>query len=66
MSTNDLLLKNIGANSHYPINFAELEEGAKQILEPVHSDTFVPLLVVKKHIKKIQNLFLSILSSHVF
>ncbi|WP_427138738.1 alpha-hydroxy-acid oxidizing protein [Psychrobacillus psychrodurans] len=34
MSTNDLLLKNIGANSHYPINFAELEEGAKQILEP--------------------------------
>ncbi|QUG41519.1 alpha-hydroxy-acid oxidizing protein [Psychrobacillus sp. INOP01] len=34
MSTNDLLLKNIEANIQYPINFAELEEAAKQTLEP--------------------------------
>lgn len=33
MSTNDLLLKNIEANVHYPINFAELEEVAKKSLE---------------------------------
>lgn len=33
MSTNDLLLKNIEANVHYPINFAELEEAAKKSLE---------------------------------
>lgn len=34
MSTNDLLLKNIEANVHYPINFAELEQAAQQALEP--------------------------------
>ena len=33
MSTNDLLLKNIEADVHYPINFAELEEAAKKTLE---------------------------------
>lgn len=34
MSTNDLLLKNMEENVHYPINFAELEEAAKKALEP--------------------------------
>ncbi|MEK3977645.1 alpha-hydroxy-acid oxidizing protein [Psychrobacillus sp. FSL K6-2836] len=34
MSTNDLLLKNIESNVHYPINFAELEGTAKRALQP--------------------------------
>lgn len=66
MSTNDLLLKNIGANSHYPINFAELEEGAKQILEPGPFGYIRSSAGGEETYKKIQNLFLSILSSRVF
>jgi len=33
LSNNDLLLKNIEANTHFPINFAELEQAAKQVLK---------------------------------